>query len=72
MSAIGANGGLLAPRRSLPVQTYAKVAGAFVLLSFVGGGFGEVYVPSKLIVDTDAVATVENLKTDFRGPISSR
>ena len=65
MSAVGANGSLLAPRWSLPVQRYAKVAGALVLLSFVAGGFGEAYVPSKVIVDTDAVATMENLKTSL-------
>lgn len=51
------------PRRSLPIQTCAKIAGALILLTFVAGGFGEAYVPSKLIVDTDAVATVENLNT---------
>jgi len=63
MSPVGANDSLVAPRRSLPVQTYAKVAGALILVSFVAGGFGEAYVPSRLIVGTDAVATMENLKT---------
>ena len=48
---------------ALPVQTYAKLAGVLVLLSFVGGGFGEAYVPSKLIVATEAAATAENLKS---------
>jgi len=41
-------------QRGLPVQTYAKLAGVLVLLSFVGGGFGEAYIPSKLIVATEA------------------
>lgn len=31
------------------VQTYAKLAGVLALLSFLAGGFGEAYVPSKLI-----------------------
>jgi Domain of unknown function (DUF4386) len=49
-------------RRGLSVQTYAKLAGLLILLSFIGGGFGEAYVPSKLIAANDAAATVENLK----------
>lgn len=63
MNAVAANGRLLARPHALPVQAYAKVAGVLVLLSFVAGGFGEAYVPSKLIVATDAIATVENLKS---------
>jgi len=58
MSAIAAD-----RQRGLPVQTYAKLAGVLVLLSFVGCGFGEAYVPSKLIVATEAAATAENLKS---------
>jgi hypothetical protein len=27
-------------------QTYARIAGALLLLSIVAGGFGEAYVPS--------------------------
>jgi Domain of unknown function (DUF4386) len=53
---------LLIRRRGLSVQTYAKLAGLLILLSFIGGGFGEAYVPSKLIAANDAAATVENLK----------
>ena len=63
MSVVAANGSLLAPWRALPVQTYAKVAGVLLLLTFVAGGFSEAYVPSKLIVATDAIATVESLKS---------
>src|SRR5712692_9893648 len=44
------------------VQTYARIAGVLFLLSFVAGGFGEAYVPSKLIVSADATATAENIK----------
>jgi hypothetical protein len=63
MNTVAFGGGLLSRERALPVQTYAKVAGVLLLLSFVAGGFGEAYVPSKLIVATDAAATVENLKS---------
>src|SRR5215831_6020366 len=63
MIAVAANRTPIAPRWALPVQTYAKVAGVLFLLSFIGGGFGEAYVPSKLIVATDAAATVQNLNS---------
>ena len=62
MSAIATEGRPLVPRRVSSVQTYAKIAGVLVLLSFIMGGFGEAYVPSKLIVATDSAATVEKLK----------
>src|SRR5215469_8382203 len=60
---VATEGSQLAPGRVLPVQLYAKVAGVLFLLSFIGGGFGEAYVPSKLIVATEAAATVENLRS---------
>src|SRR5258708_36207771 len=48
------------------VQRYARIAGVLFLLSLVAGGFGEAYVPSKLIVSADPTATVANLKNfDF-------
>lgn len=48
------------------VQRYARMAGVLFLLSLVAGGFGEAYVPSKLIVSTDAAATAANLRNfDF-------
>lgn len=48
------------------VQRYARIAGVLFLLSMVAGGFGEAYIPSKLIVSGDAGATVANLKNfDF-------
>jgi len=48
------------------VQRYARVAGVLFLISLVAGGFGEGYVPSKLIVSGDAAATVANLRNfDF-------
>lgn len=48
------------------VQRYARIAGVLFLLSMVAGGFGEAYVPSKLIVSGDATATAANLRNfDF-------
>src|SRR6266404_6155563 len=48
------------------VQRCARIAGVLFLLSMVAGGFGEAYVPSKLIVSTDAAATAANIKNfDF-------
>src|SRR5712692_5934162 len=44
------------------VQRYARVAGVLFLLSFAAGGFGEAYVPSKLIVSADATVTAQNIK----------
>jgi hypothetical protein len=61
MGTIATDNSLLARRRALSVQTYAKLAGVLILLSFVGGGFGEAYVPSKLIIATDAAGTEKNL-----------
>src|SRR5215469_15074947 len=54
--------GQRAHTRSASVQTYARIAGVLCLLSFIGGGFGEVYVPSKLIVSADATATAHNIQ----------
>ena len=55
MSDATANGSLLAPRRAFPVQTYAKGARVLVRLLLVAGGFGEAYVPSKLVVASVAL-----------------
>ena len=63
MSTVAANSSLLSQRPAFPVQTYAKLAGVLILLTFAAGGFGEAYVPSKLIVATDAAATMENVKS---------
>ena len=43
-----------------PVQTYARAAGVLLFFSIVGGGFGEAYVPMKLIAP-DAAATAQNI-----------
>jgi hypothetical protein len=53
--------GLLAQAR-VGIQTYARVAGVLFLISFVAGGFGEAYVPSRLMVSADATATAQNIK----------
>jgi uncharacterized protein DUF4386 len=45
----------------MKVQRYARVAGVLFLISLIAGGFGESYVPSRLIVSGDAAATVANL-----------
>jgi hypothetical protein len=48
------------------VQRYARIAGVLFLVSLVAGGFGEAYVPSKIVVSGDAAATAANFKTyDF-------
>jgi hypothetical protein len=47
-------------------QTYARIAGVLFLLSLVAGGFGEAWVPSRLIVSADAAATAANIRgSDF-------
>ena len=45
----------------MKVQRYAKVAAVLLLISVVAGGFGEAYVPSRVIVSGDAAATVANI-----------
>ena len=54
--------GRLEQRRAAPVRTYTRIAAVLFLLSLAAGGFGEAYVPSKLIVSADAAATVANLR----------
>src|SRR5215213_4896391 len=44
-----------------PMQAYARLAGVLFLISMVGGFFGELYVPNKLIVSGDAAATANNI-----------
>jgi hypothetical protein len=52
----------LALTRAVSVQTYARAAGVLLLLSLIAGGFGEAYVPSRLIVSSDATATAQNIR----------
>jgi Domain of unknown function (DUF4386) len=50
-----------ATTRTESIQTYARIAGVLFLLAFVGGGLGEAYAPSQLIVPGNAAATAHNL-----------
>ncbi|MBI2969668.1 MAG: DUF4386 domain-containing protein [Gammaproteobacteria bacterium] len=43
-----------------PVQMYARAAAVLLLLSILAGGFGEFYVPNKLVVSGDGAATASN------------
>jgi hypothetical protein len=51
----------LAHAGAASVQTYARIAGVLFLVSLVAGGFGEFFVPSKLIESADATATAHNV-----------
>ena len=44
------------------VKRYARIAGVLFLISLVAGGFGEAYVPSRIIVSNDAAATIANVR----------
>jgi len=47
--------------RAASAQRYARLAGLLFLISFIGGGFGEAYVPMKLVVSGDPAATASNI-----------
>ena len=44
------------------IQAYARTAGVLLLVSLIAGGYGEGYVPSKIIVSNDAATTAANIK----------
>jgi len=48
--------------RAVSIQRYARMGGVLLLVSLVAGGFGEGYVPSKLIVSSSAAMTAHNLQ----------
>src|SRR5215469_9639318 len=50
-------------RASWSPQTLAKWIGLLLLVSLVAGGFGEGYVPAKIMVAHDAGATAKNIVT---------
>ena len=55
-------------------QRYARIAGILLLITFFVGGFGESYVPGKLLVATDAAETTHRLATSlglFRASFAS-
>jgi hypothetical protein len=62
MTAVSSEDRQLVQVRTASIQTYARIAGVLFLLSFLAGGFGEAYVPSRLMVSTDATATAQNIK----------
>ena len=43
------------------IQAYVRIAGILFLLTIIAGGFGEFYVPTRLIVSGDAAATARNI-----------
>jgi hypothetical protein len=43
------------------IQSWARLAGILGLLTLIGGGFGEAYVPSVIVVSGDAAATARNI-----------
>ena len=57
------NASMLAELHHTKIQKYAKIAAVLFLLSIIGGGFGEFYVPTTLIVTGDATATANNILT---------
>jgi len=48
---------------AVSAMAYARTAGVLILLSLVAGGFGEFYVPSKLIVSGSPAATARHIVT---------
>ena len=50
----------VSPRAWSPQRT-ARFAGVLLLLTIIGCGFGEFYVPSIIIVSADANATAKNI-----------
>ena len=51
----------MARARATPIQTYARAAGVLFLASIVAGGFGEFWVPSRLIASNSPAATAHNI-----------
>ena len=51
------------PASPAELRPYTLLIGILGLLTIIGGGFGEAYVPGALIVSRDAVATVQNIIT---------
>ncbi|MFN2601447.1 MAG: DUF4386 domain-containing protein [Gemmatimonadaceae bacterium] len=48
-------------KETTSILTYARIAGLLFLLTMIGGGFGEFYVPTRILVATDAAATANNI-----------
>ena len=45
----------------ISIQTWGRLTAVLLLLSLVGGGFGEAYAPAKIIVAGDPAATAGNV-----------
>ncbi|MFN2576325.1 MAG: DUF4386 domain-containing protein [Pyrinomonadaceae bacterium] len=58
---MSANRILPGTKSPMNVQRYARMAGLLFLVSIVAGGFGEAYMPSKIIVSGDPAATASNI-----------
>jgi len=43
------------------LQVWARIAGVLILLSILGGGFGEAFAPAQIIVSGDAAATAHHV-----------
>jgi len=52
---------LKAKERPVSIQTYARIAGVMFLMAIAGGGFGEAYAPSAIIVSGNAPLTAHNV-----------
>jgi Domain of unknown function (DUF4386) len=48
----------------LNIQAYARAAGILFLVTLIAGGFGEGYMPSRILVPNDAAATAANIKAN--------
>src|SRR5687767_3903996 len=46
---------------TINVQSWTRLAGILGVLTLIGGGFGEAYVPSVIMVAGDAAATARNI-----------
>ena len=60
----------LAETPASSAQTYARIAGTLFLILMVAGGLGELYLPSRIIVRGDAVATANNIIHTWRSCLS--
>lgn len=45
------------------LRAYARLAGALLVVSFVAGGLGEAYAPSRILAAGDAAATAEHVRS---------
>jgi uncharacterized protein DUF4386 len=55
----------LGPTDDVPLHRYARLMAVLILLSAVFGGLGESYIPSKIIVSSDAAATASHITSSW-------